>query len=175
MQALIRLSASFMIIGIGAYGGGLVTIPLIQHELVEKRGWLEFDEMARIVAIAQMTPGPIAINAATFTGFRLKGITGAALATTAVVLPSILILMLLAPYIDRHRKSVILKKFGYGIQIGVLSLILFSVWSYSYAAVKGWTDLSIAASAFLFLIIFEGRLHPIIVILGCGVIGTIVF
>ncbi len=175
MQMLVKLFVSFMLIGFGAYGGGLATIPLIQYELVVSRHWLEFDEMAKIIAIAQMTPGPISINAATFTGFRFSGILGAVVATIAVVLPSILILVLLVPFINRFRENGHLQKFGQGIQIGVLSLILFAVWSYGYAAIKGWLDLVIAVAAFLFLVVFEGKLNPIIVILACGVIGVIVF
>jgi chromate transporter len=175
MQMLVNLFMSFMFIGFGAYGGGLVAIPFIQHELVISRHWLEFNEMARILAIAQMTPGPIAINAATFTGFRLSGIFGAVIATIAVVLPSILILALLMPWIDRFKKNGHMRRFRHGIQIGVLSLIIFAVWSYGRAAIKGWLDLAIAAAAFLFLVAFEGKLHPIIVILACGVIGVIVF
>ena len=175
MQMLIKIFISFMFIGLGAYGGGLVTIPLIQHELVDSWHWLGFDEMAQILAIAQMTPGPIAVNAATFAGFRLSGIFGAVLATVAVVLPSILILMLLVPWIDRFKNNGYLNRFGQGIQIGVLSLILFAVWSYGIAAVKGWLDLVIAIAAFVFLVVFEGKLHPIVVILSCGGIGAIVF
>ena len=175
MQMLIKLFMSFALIGLGAYGGGLVTIPLIQHELVEARHWLGFNEMARIVAIAQMTPGPIAINAATFTGFRLSGILGSIVATVAVVLPSILILVLLVSWIERFKNNGYINRLGQGIQLGVLSLILFAVWSYGHAAIKGWLDLAIAAAAFLLLIAFEKRLHPILVILACGIIGLIIF
>jgi len=175
MQMLIKLFMSFALIGLAAYGGGLVTIPLIQHELVEARHWLGFNEMARIVAIAQMTPGPIDINAATFTGLRLSGILGSIVATVAVVLPSILILVLLVSWIERFKNNGYINRLGQGIQLGVLSLILFAVWSYGYASIKGWLDLAIAAAAFLFLIAFEKRLHPILVILACGVIGLIVF
>ena len=166
---------SFTLIGLGAYGGGLVTIPLIQHELVGGRQWLAFDEMARILAIAQMTPGPIAVNAATFTGFRLGGLPGAALATLAVILPSILILMLIAPWVDRLKNYRFIYRFRHGIQIGVLSLILFAVWSYGYAAIKGWPDLALAAAAFAGLVVFEKKAHPILVILFCGIVGLIIF
>jgi chromate transporter len=175
MQMLFKLFVSFALIGLGAYGGGLVTIPLIQYELVASRHWMEFDEMARILAIAQMTPGPIAINAATFTGFRLNGILGAVLATTAVVLPSILILIVIMPWVEKFKANRYASRIGQGIRLGVLSLILYAVWSYGHAAVKGWLDLVIAAAAFLFLVAFEGRLHPIIAILICGLIGMLVF
>jgi len=172
---LIKLFISFMLIGLGAFGGGLVTIPLIQHELVESRHWLEFNEMARILSIAQMTPGPIAINAATFTGFRVSGIGGAALATVAVVLPSLLILALLVPVMERVSNNRSVRKFGQGIQLGVLSLILYALWSYGSGVVRGWMEGAIAAAAFLLLVLFEGKLHPVMVILGCGVIGVIIF
>ncbi|MEW6536365.1 MAG: chromate transporter [Candidatus Auribacterota bacterium] len=175
MPLLLKLVISFMLIGLGAYGGGMVTIPLIQHELVDSRHWLEFSEMARILVVSQMTPGPIAVNAATFTGFRLSGIPGAMLATASVIVPSIVILSLLVPCIERFKNKWNLRNFLQGIKIGVLGLILFAVWSYGNAAIKGWGELIIASAAFLVLAVFEGKLHPLIVILACGVIGAIVF
>lgn len=170
---LIPLLISFMVIGLGAYGGGLVTIPLIQHELVVSRQWLGFDEMGQMLAIAQMTPGPIAVNAATFTGFRLGGMPGAGLATVSVVLPGILILALIVPWIEKFNKNETLKKFGRGVQLGVLSLIVFAVWSYGSAAIQGWSDLVIAVGAFLILVVFQGKIHPVLVIFAGGLLGLI--
>jgi chromate transporter len=175
MEILLQLFISFTLIGLGAYGGGLVTIPLIQHELVTTRHWLGFEEMARIFAIAQMTPGPIAINAATFTGYRLSGIFGALTTTIAVILPAIIILIFLMPWIEKFHHNRHFNKFKDGLQIGVLSLILYAVWSYGNAALKGWVDLVIAIIAFLILYIFEGKLHPIVVILAGGIIGIFIF
>ena len=175
MQMLIELFWSFVLIGLGAYGGGLVTIPLIQHELVVTRNWLTFVEMAEILAIAQITPGPIAINAATFAGFRLHGVIGAASATFAVILPSMIILTLIVPFVDRFRKNYHLRRLRKGLQLGVLSLILFAVWSYGALAIKGWLDLGIAVAAFVLLVAFERKLHPVIVILAGGVVGMLVF
>jgi len=94
--------------------------------------------------------GPIAVNAATLTGFRLSGLAGALIATASVVLPSILILIFLVPWLERIKKNGFLRKFGLGIQVGVLSLILFAVWSYGVAAVRGWLDLVIAVAVFVF-------------------------
>ena len=76
MHSLLDLFISFLIIGVGAYGGGLVTVPLIQHEIVVRYKLLTLREMSELLAIAQMTPGPVSINTATFTGYRLAGITG---------------------------------------------------------------------------------------------------
>lgn len=175
MQTIWSLFTTFALIGVGAYGGGMVTIPLVQHELVAKRQWLTFEEMARIVAIAQMTPGPIAVNAATFVGFRLGGVAGAAVATFGVLLPSLVILGLLMPLIDRLGKSAHGRRIRYGIQIGVLSLILLATWSYGSAAVTGWLSLAVAAAAFALLVVFEGKVHPMIIVLACGAIGLLIF
>jgi len=175
LESLLSLFISFMIIGIGAYGGGMVTIPLIQHEIVVKNNWLLLDEMAEIFAIAQMTPGPIAINSATFTGFRIAGILGAIVATLAVILPSISIFTLLTPIITRYKENKHFCRLRNNMQLGVLSLIFFAVWSYGSAVIKGFSDLVIAIIAFLFLVYFEKKLHPIVVILTCGVIGLIIF
>jgi len=175
MRILTGLFVSFSLIGLGAYGGGLVTIPLIQHELVEQRQWMEFDDMARILAVAQMTPGPIAVNAATFTGFRLGSVPGAIVATASVIFPSLLILVALAPFAGRFKHNSHVRKLRKGIQLGVLSLIIFAVWSYGSGVVQGLLELSIAAAAFLFLVIFEGKLHPLVVILSCGALGALIF
>jgi chromate transporter len=175
MQILLKLVVSFALIGLAAYGGGMVTIPLIQHEIVANRNWLSTAEMAQIVVIAQMTPGPIAINAATLTGFRVAGIVGAAVATMGVALPSVSILALLAPLIERADKSPHMARLKRGIQIAVLSLILFAVWSYGAGVIAGWLDLTIALASFVLLVVLEGKIHPIVIIVACGVAGLIIF
>ncbi len=180
MQKLWLLTASLAIIGIGAYGGGLVTVPLIQRELVESHQMLSMDEMTRILAIAQMTPGPIAINAATFVGYRVAGLDGALLATTVVVMPAIVILTVLLYLRDRlsqdhqllHGHFVRLRR---GLRAGVLSLLFFATWSYGRAVVTGLPELAIAIGAFLILTAFEGKIHPIAVIAGSGLVGLLIF
>ena len=92
MKIIANLITSFMIIGLSACGGGLVTIPLIQHEMVNIRHWLTLSDVTKLLAIAQMTPGPIAINAATFVGFQVAGVIGSLMSTLAVIFPSIAIL-----------------------------------------------------------------------------------
>ncbi len=180
MQKLWLLAVSFAIIGIGAYGGGLVTVPLIQRELVESHQMLSTDEMSKILAIAQMTPGPIAINAATFVGYRVAGLCGALLATIVVVMPAIVILAVLLhlrgpvarnhPFLHRH--FVRLRR---GLRAGVLSLLFFATWSYGRGVVTGLHELAIAIGAFLILTVFEGKVHPIAVIAGSGLIGLLIF
>jgi len=175
MKVIIELIISFIIIGSGACGGGLVTIPLIQHEMVSIRHWITFDEVARLLAIAQMTPGPIAINAATFIGFQIARITGSIMATLAVIFPSLIILLSLTPLLKNIKNNEKMKRISQGIQLGVLSLILFAIWSFGWVVIKSWLDLLLAIAAFLMLIIFENRVHPVLVIVLCGIIGLIIY
>ncbi len=175
MSMLLKIFLSFLVIGLGAYGGGLVTVPLIQHELVNQQHWLTVSEMTQILAVAQMTPGPIAINAATFVGFRLQGIAGAVVATCAVVVPSMMILLALTPVLDKFHANLHVQRVRENIQLGVLSLIVYATWAYGTAALTGWIDMAIAGVVFGVLVAFEGKIHPVLVIVGCGVLGTLVF
>jgi len=175
MEKLWPLVASFVIVGIGAYGGGLVTVPLMQHELVEGRHLLSMEEMSKIVAIAQMTPGPIAVNGATFVGFRVAGILGALLATLVVVLPGVSTLAIVSQLRRRMRPSYHLLRLRRGLRAGVLSLLLYAAWRYGWGVINGPIELAIAVGAFLILTIFEGKVHPLAVIVGAGVVGVLVF
>ncbi len=174
MQALWSLAISFGIIGIGAYGGGLVTVPLMEHELLG-RGLLTMKEMSQIVAIAQMTPGPIAVNGATFVGYRVASFPGALLATVVVVLPGLLALVIVLLCRDKIPPSNISLRIRRGLRAGVLSLLLFAAWSYGRGVITGFPELVIAATAFFILTRFEGKIHPLAVIAGAGIIGVAVF
>ena len=91
---LLLLALAFARIGIGAFGGGISTIPLIEHELVMNYGWLTLEEFNQVLALAQVTPGPIAINAATFVGYHQAGVLGSLIATLSVASAPLLILFL---------------------------------------------------------------------------------
>jgi chromate transporter len=180
MQKLWMLTTTFAIIGIGAYGGGLVTVPLIQRELVESHRMLSMDEMSKIVAIAQMTPGPIAVNAATFVGYRVAGLGGALLATAVVVLPGIVLLavpLLFRGLLTQNHRLLHshLMRLRRGLRAGVLSLLIFATASYGRGVVTGLPELAIAVGAFLVLTVFEGKVHPLSVIAGAGLIGLLIF
>lgn len=173
--SLWQLFQSFLLIGLGAYGGGMVTIPLIQHEIVHKWHWLTFPEFSRLIAIAQMTPGPIAVNAATFVGFAQGGLAGAVLATGAVVLPGLAFLVGLALCVDRARDDARGQAARWGVQLGVVSLILFATWNYGASVVVDRWSLALAVLSFVVLVAREGKVHPIVVILTGGVAWTLLF
>lgn len=90
---LLKLAWGFAQVGIGAFGGGISTLPLIRHILVDSYGWLDLDGFNQVLALAQVTPGPIAVNAATFVGFQRAGIIGASIATLSVVAAPLLVVI----------------------------------------------------------------------------------
>ena len=95
-KTLLEIFLTFLRIGAFTFGGGYAMIPLIQKETVEKHGWISDRDILEIVAIAESTPGPIAVNSATFVGYRVCGFTGALYATLGVVLPSFLVITAIA-------------------------------------------------------------------------------
>ena len=119
----LSLFLTFLKIGAFTFGGGYAMIALLEHELIEKKGWIGHDEFLDMAAIAESTPGPVAVNAATYVGFHVAGVSGAALATLAVCLPSFLIIFAISQFFDRF---LALTTVGYafrGIQVCVGSLI----------------------------------------------------
>ena len=153
LRKALRLFAVFLKIGAFTFGGGYAMIPLIQKEITEKRGWMTDDDVLEIVAIAESTPGPIAVNAATFVGFRVCGFRGALLATLGVVLPSFLIIFGIS-FVLRAFQSVRLVQYAFnGIRAGVLALILKALWSMYRQCPKSAVSYVVMAAAFLMLMI----------------------
>ncbi len=102
---LLKLAWGFAQIGIGAFGGGISTLPLIRHILVDDYRWLTLDGFGQVLALAQVTPGPIAVNAATFVGFQRAGLVGAAVATLSVVVAPLLIVIAVSALLQCGSKT----------------------------------------------------------------------
>lgn len=113
----------FFKIGLFTFGGGYAMISLIQAEIVEKKKWLNDSEFMELIAIAESTPGPIAINSATYIGYKQNKIFGSFLATLGVVLPSFLIILLISVFLERFNENNYIKAFLKGVQAGVGVLI----------------------------------------------------
>ncbi|MCS7240304.1 MAG: chromate transporter [Candidatus Bipolaricaulota bacterium] len=169
---LLELFQSFLRIGVGAYGGGVATIRLIYHEIVEIQGWLSSGEMAEVVALAEMTPGPIAVNAATYTGYRVAGVAGAGIATLAVLLPSLSFLLALVALARFPTVRTVVKRLGKLLRPGVLALIAAAVWSIGRAAISGWIPGLFAAASFLLFFLAREKVHPALLILLFGLLGV---
>ena len=119
----LQLFLTFLKIGAFTFGGGYAMIPIIQKEIVEKRKWITDDDILEIIAIAESTPGPIAINSATFVGYRVAGFFGAFFSTLGVVLPSFVIILLIS-FVLREFQHIKAVQYAFnGIRAGVLALL----------------------------------------------------
>ncbi len=168
---LAELVGAFVRIGLGAFGGGMPAIQLIQHEIVDVHRWLSPTEMAEVVALAQMTPGPIAVNAATFVGYKVAGVAGATVATAAVLTPAIFFLSLFLGVRHLLRFSRWAEKFTAALQPGILALVAAAVWSLGRTTVSGPLPGIFAALAFFALLFGRNKVHPALLILLFGLLG----
>lgn len=175
---MLELYAVFFIIGAGSFGGGMTAVSLVIHEVVQKRAWLTAAEMNEVIAISQMTPGPIAINSATFVGYRLAGVAGAFTATLAVISPAIIVLAVFVLLIKLHthltdgNNEELGKRIKHSLRPGILAMILFAVWSIGSSAIVSWQTGLIAAGGLAVLLKFR-TLHPVAVVIAGGVLGLV--
>lgn len=171
LKTLLQVFLSFFKIGAFTFGGGYAMIPLIQNEAVEKRGWVTDDDIMEIIAIAESTPGPIAINSATFVGYRAAGMLGSVFATLGVVLPSFVVILLISFVLKQFQDLKAVQYAFHGIRAGVLALLCKSLWTMYKKSPKGWAAYIVMAAAFVLTAIFD--INVIFVIIGCAVFGLI--
>ena len=171
MKKLLQIFLSFFRIGAFTFGGGYAMIPLIQHEAVEKRKWVTDEDILDIVAIAESTPGPIAINSATFVGYRAAGVLGSVCATLGVVLPSFVIILLLSFVLAQFQEVQAVQYAFNGIRVGVLALLVKALWTMYTKSPKGWVAYVIMGGALILTALFS--INVIFVIIGCAVFGIV--
>ena len=162
---------TFFKIGLFTIGGGYAMIPLMEGEIIA-HSWLTQGEFLNIVAIAEITPGPVSINTATFVGYKLYGVIGAALATLGVVAPSLIIMVIFAHLLARLKTS----KYAIalrGISITVTALITAAVFRLVKPAITTYADLAIAAAALA--LIAKTKVSPILIIIGAGLAGVVLY
>ena len=124
MNILLDLFLTFAKIGLFTFGGGYAMIAMIENNCVEQKKWITHDEMMNITVIAESTPGPIAINCATFTGYKKAGLIGALIATLGMIIPSFMIIYLISMFLDNFLELTIIANAFKGIKIAVGLLIL---------------------------------------------------
>ncbi len=170
-KRLWQLFLTFFKIGGFTFGGGYAMIPLIQKETVENHGWITDDDILEIIAIAESTPGPIAINSATFVGYRTAGVLGAMCATLGVVLPSFVVILAIS-YVLRQFQGIKAVQYAFnGIRAGVLARLFKALWTMYKKSPKGWVSYVVMAGAFL-LTAFV-KVNVFYVIIGCAVFGLV--
>lgn len=155
IKLLWKLFAVFFKVGSFTFGGGLAMLPLIQKEVVERQKWIDEEEIIDIFAVAQSTPGVIAVNAATFIGKKVGGVGGAAAATMGVVLPAFASIILVMTLLISLRGNVYVEKVFSGIKAASAALILLAAIKLGKSAIKDKSGYIIAAAAFLVIVVFN--------------------
>lgn len=173
----LQLFLSFLQIGLFSIGGGYAAIPLIQAQVVQHYGWLSMSEFTDLVTIAEMTPGPIAVNSATFVGIRIAGLPGALMATLGCIFPSLIIVSLLAYVYYRYKTLSVLQSVLASLRPAVVALIASAGISILLQVMFGgnsmllentnWVGITLFAIAFFAL--RKLKWNPILVMVLCGV------
>jgi len=179
---LLELFFSFFQIGLMSVGGGYASLPLIRGQIVELHGWLTMAEFTDLVTIAEMTPGPIAINAATFVGTHLAGLPGALVATFGCILPSCVIVLTLAWLYNRYRNLSLIQGVLSGLRPAVVALIASAGLSILMTALWGgenstsWVGDFRVISFLMFgaalFVLRRFKPGPVWVMMGCGAAGV---
>lgn len=179
----LQLFYTFFKIGLFGFGGGYAMLSLIQGEVVTRYGWLTPQEFTDIVAVSQMTPGPIGINSATYVGFTATGsVWGSVVATFAVVLPSFILMLTISKFFLKYQKHPLVEAVFKGLRpavVGLLAsaaLVLMNAENFDSPS----DDLySFIVSCLLFIITFIGtrryKLNPIGMIVACGIAGLLLY
>lgn len=166
---ILKLFLTFFKIGAFTFGGGYAMVPLMQREAVEKNNWISDDDILEVIAISESTPGPIAINSATFIGYKVAGTLGSFFATLGVVMPSFIIILAIS-FVLRQFEDIKYVQYAFnGIRAGVLALILKACWSMYKKMPRGGISYFIAIAAFSAVALFD--INVLIVIVCCGILG----
>ena len=174
MKKLWQLFLVFFKIGAFTFGGGYAMIPIIQREVVENKKWVTDDDILNVIAIAESTPGPIAINSATFIGYKVAGVIGAACATLGVVIPSFVIISVIAYFLNKFSEIKAVQYAFYGIRAGGLALVIKALITMYKKMPKTAIAYGVALFAFIASVIFDIiNVSIIYVILACAVIGLV--
>ena len=178
MKKYLSLFFTMLKIGLFTFGGGYAMIALLENEFVEKKRYLEKDEFLNMVAIAESTPGPIAINAATYIGYKKAGVLGSAMATVGVCVPSFAIIYVISLFFDAFLSFTLVEYAFRGIQVSVIYLI-FSAGLRMLGQMKktafSVTVVSVVVICMLAFSLFAVKFSTIFYILICGVAGVAVY
>ncbi len=148
-------------------------LPFIQREIVETNNWLSINEFLDIIGISQMTPGPVAINSATFVGYKLSGVLGSIMATIGVVITSFVLVSIISKTLDKFKESTVVKAALMGMRPVLIALIIKA---FLDLAKESYLDLkSIIITSIIGVVLLSKKVHPILVIVIAAIIGLIFY
>lgn len=173
MPLLLDLFCAFFRIGLFTFGGGYAMLPLLQREIVEKKKWATEEEMLDYFAVGQCTPGVIAVNTATFVGFKEKKLSGAIFATLGVVSPSLVIITVIAALLSNFAHIAAVQNAFAGIRVAVCVLILNSIVKLWKKSVVDKLTLGVFIAVFLGSVLLS-HVSPVVFIVAAAVLGIVV-
>ena len=171
MPLLLDLFCAFFRIGLFTFGGGYAMLPLLQREIVEKKKWATEEEMLDYFAVGQCTPGIIAVNTATFVGFKEKKLSGAIFATLGIVSPSLVIITVIAALLSNFAHIAAVQNAFAGIRVAVCVLIFNSIVKLWKKSVVDKLTLGVFIAVFLVLL---SHVSPVVFIVAAAVLGIVV-
>lgn len=173
MKDYFELLAAFFRIGAFTFGGGYAMLPMLERELIQKHNWSTMEELMDYFAVGQCTPGTIAVNTATFIGYKRKKVPGAIIATLGVILPSLIIIMILATILQQVSDYPIVQSAFRGISAAVAALIVQSVWKMGKSGIKNLLGFFLMILSFY--VVFFLKVNPIWIVLGASGIGAFAY
>lgn len=173
MEILIKLYFVFLKIGTFSFGGGYAMLPFMQSEIVENNCWISMSQFSDIIGISQMTPGPVAINSATFVGYKVGGVAGSVVATLGVITTSFILVTIINKILDKFKESITVKAMLAGMRPILIALIIYA---FIDLAKESYVDLkSIIITIIIGIILVSKKVHPILVIVIAAILGLIFY
>lgn len=175
------LFLTFFLIGCFSFGGGYAMIPVIEREVVTNHGWMTIQEFTDVIAVAGMSPGPIATNSAIFVGYQVNGVAGSFISAIGMILPSFIIIMIVSLFFYRIQEHTLVKSAFYGLRPMITGLILYAAikfglnneifkWDFSFHQLSLFTIFICSLLAML-----KFKMHPVFVILISGMVGIVLY
>ena len=155
------------------FGGGYTLIPIVERELIKKRNWITHEEMMDYFTVAQITPGIIAVNLATFIGFKRKGIFGGIISTSALVLPGVLLMVIISHFLKRFSEYEIVNHAFTGIRLAVCALIIDIIFRIHKGIIQNFKSVIVFVCVFILSAVFG--LSPVFIVTGAGLAGFLFF
>lgn len=170
---LLRLFATFFKIGLFSFGGGYAMLSMMQQEVVEINNWVSISEFVDMVAISQITPGPIAINMSTYVGYKISGVLGSAIATFGCIAPSIIVMLIITRFFFKFQNNKYVESAFLGLRPATIGLVAAA----AILVAKGaFIDLkSLAIFGVAFLLSYKYKIDPILMTIGSGIIGLLLY
>lgn len=181
MPLFLTIFIEFFKTGLFSIGGGLATLPFL-FAMTDKYDWFTATELTNMIAVSESTPGPIGVNIATYVGFKIAGLPGAIYATLSLVLPSIIVIIIIAGFLEKFRDSKIVKNVFFGLRpavVGMLAVSLVTVLKSALyipgasALIASFSWVKIAAFAVLLFLVLKFKKHPILYIAIGAAVGII--